>query len=301
MAKPKKRRDALAPALRGLVKGVEAALGRVVAQVEGRRLYEVVEAVRLDMVAVREGNPLALGRARRRLRRLSVRQRTALARAYTIYLELVNVCENAYRTHRLRARARDTHSAGEATARANVIFVLTAHPTESRSPANIRLMRRIQTLLIEGLERRDPPDRERLTHLLHLVWRAGTHPARKPTVEDEALHLFSLLDTPILEELLRLRREGHLVRLRTWVGGDKDGHSGVAGQPAVTGRRVAGRPAMAAREHPLPHADDSPAQPDPDRGPDPSPARHRAGAAVPGNGHRHRRGDADHRVTHVFA
>lgn len=236
MAKPTTRRDALAPALRGLVKGVEAALGRVVVQAEGRPLYDVVEAVRLDMVAVREGNPRALARARRRLLRLSVRRRTALARAYTIYLELVNVCENAYRTHRLRARARDTETAGQAAARANVIFVLTAHPTESRSPANIRLMRRIQTLLVEGLERRDPPDQERLTHLLHLVWRAGTHPARKPTVEDEALHLFSLLDDPILEELIRLRRDGHLVRLRTWVGGDKDGHPGVG--PEQTGHSL---------------------------------------------------------------
>ena len=88
-------------------------------------------------------------------------------------------------------------------------------------------MRRIQTLLLEGLERRDPPDPTRLEHLLHLVWATGTHPTHKPTVEDEALHIFSLLDDPILEELLSLGREGHRVRLRTWVGGDKDGHPGV--------------------------------------------------------------------------
>jgi hypothetical protein len=125
-----------------------------------------------------------------------------VARAYTVYLELVNVSENAYRTHRLRERARATEPSREPPASANVVFVLTAHPTESRSPMNIRLMRRIQTLLLEGLERRDPPDRERLEHLLHLVWAAGTHPAHKPSVEDEALHLFSLLDDPVLEELL---------------------------------------------------------------------------------------------------
>ena len=137
------------------------------------------------------------------------------------------MCENAYRTHRLRERSRTAEPSTEATARANVVFVLTAHPTESRSPTNIGLMRRIQALLVEGLERRELPDKARLAHLLHLVWSTGTHPAHKPTVEDEAFHLFSLLDDSILEELLSLRREGHMVRLRTWVGGDKDGHPGV--------------------------------------------------------------------------
>ena len=225
--KPRTHSEGLAPALRRLVKVVEAALGDVITNVEGRTLYDTVEAVRLDMVAVREGDPAALTRARKRIRRVSPAERAALARAYTVYLELVNVCENAYRTHRLRERARAAEPGTRSTDPANVVFVLTAHPTESRSPANIALMRRIQALLVEGLERRDLPDDARLTHLLHLVWTTGTHPAHRPTVEDEALHLFSLLDDPILEELLDLRREGHRVRIRTWVGGDKDGHPGV--------------------------------------------------------------------------
>ena len=217
----------MAQTLKRLVKVVEATLGEVVADAEGRDLYDAVEAMRRDMVAVREGHLRTLTRARRRLQRLSLAERTALARAYTIYLELVNVCENAYRTHRLRERSRTAEPGTDATAHANVVFVLTAHPTESRSPTNIGLMRRIQALLVEGLERRELPDKARLAHLLHLVWSTGTHPAHKPTVEDEAVHLFSLLDDSILEELLSLRREGHIVRLRTWVGGDKDGHPGV--------------------------------------------------------------------------
>ena len=227
MKKEERKGQGLAPALKHLVKVVEATLGHVVAEREGKQLYHVVEAVRLDMVAVREGHSRALHRVGTRLRRLSPAHRTAVARAFTVYLELVNVCENAYRTHRLRERARATEPSSEPPASANVVFVLTAHPTESRAPVNIRLMRRIQTLLVEGLEWRDRPDRARLEHLLHLVWASGTHPAHRPTVEDEALHLFSLLDDPILEELLRLEREGHRVRLRTWVGGDKDGHPGV--------------------------------------------------------------------------
>ena len=227
MKKRGRKSQGLAPALKRLVKVVEATLGHVVTSAENKKLYDVVESVRLDMVQVREGRRAALRRARRRIQRLSPHERTAVARAYTVYLELVNVCESAYRTHRLRERARAERPGRESSTPANVVLVLTAHPTESRSPVNIRLMRRIQTLLLERLERHDPPDRERLKHLLHLVWATGTHPAHKPTVEDEALHLFSLLDDPILEELLSLGKEGHRVRLRTWVGGDKDGHPGV--------------------------------------------------------------------------
>ena len=230
--------DELSPTLRSLVKVVEAALGEVIAEGEGRALFETVEAVRRSMVTVRTGGARAadraLGEAQERLRALSARERAAVARAYTVYLELVNLCENAYRTHRLRARWREAGSADERlqepgtdATRADVVFVLTAHPTESRSPKNIQLMRRGQSLLLAALERREVPDREALKHLLHLVWQAGTHPPHKPTVEDEARHLFSLIDDPILAELLRMRRRGHSVRLRTWVGGDKDGHPGV--------------------------------------------------------------------------
>ena len=55
-----KRGQGLAPELKALVKIVEASLGKVVAQAEGQALFDAVEAVRLDMVAVREGNPRAL-------------------------------------------------------------------------------------------------------------------------------------------------------------------------------------------------------------------------------------------------
>ncbi len=229
-------------ALRSLVKVVEASLGEVVAEAGDGPLYEAVESIRRLMKDFRRGSESgktrALARAEVVLRRLPFGRKTALARAYTLYLELVNVCENAYRTHRLRAReasakpparGRTAHHAPAA----NVVFVLTAHPTESRSPENIALLLRVQSLLIAALGAGHAPNRKELKHLLHLLWRVGTHPAHRPTVEDEARHIYSLLSDPILDELLSLHREGHRVRLRTWVGGDKDGHPGVG--PKQTG------------------------------------------------------------------
>lgn len=238
----------LSPALRSLVHDVEAVLGQVVREAEGEALFEAVEAVRRHMVAFREADARAgadaraqtraLEQARRVLGRLGPAERAALGRAYTLYLELVNACENAYRTHRLRRRPLE--GAGHARLRpfdaerpvANLTWVLTAHPTESRAPENIRLLHRVQGLLVGALDRGELPDRAQLSALLHLAWRLGTHPRHKPTVEDEARHIVSLLDDPALEALLALARRGHRVRLRTWVGGDKDGHPGVG--PAQT-------------------------------------------------------------------
>lgn len=227
---------ALAPQLRALVKQVQTTLGVVVGEAAGPALFGVIEAVRHEMVQVRDltearAQARALDRARGLIAPLDAGQRLVVARAYTMYLELVNVCENAWRTCRLRVAARERGA--RSAARARLVLVLTAHPTESRSPENIRLVRRVQDLLVEALEARTAPDAGRLHHLLHAAWRVGTHPPHKPSVEDEAHHVFSLLTDPILGELLALRAGGHDVRLRTWVGGDKDGHPGVGPQQTL--------------------------------------------------------------------
>jgi phosphoenolpyruvate carboxylase len=187
-----------------------------------------------------EGREEALDRAASLLARLAPQDLSDVARAYTLYLQLVNVCENAYRTHRLRdthderhgERSRDSPVSegshpGRGRAGARITFVLTAHPTESRSPANIRLLRRVQDHVLASLEASREIDRREIRNLIQLAWRVGTHPRRKPTVDDEAAHLFSLLTDPILSEWIALTEAGHEVLLRSWVGGDKDGHPGV--------------------------------------------------------------------------
>jgi phosphoenolpyruvate carboxylase len=223
----------LPPGLTTTVGDVQDILGEVVAEAEGVELFDVVEGVRLEMVAFREAHSdadreAALDRASERLAGLSVARKTAFARAYTLYLELVNVCENAYRTHRLAEKRTST-----GTARAQLTFVLTAHPTESRSPENIRILRRVQDHVVAALQNGRPIDRREVGNLVHLAWRAGTHPATRPSVDDEANHIFSLLTDPILAEVTALSDAGHRVLFRSWVGGDKDGHPGVGPEQTV--------------------------------------------------------------------
>jgi phosphoenolpyruvate carboxylase len=227
------RPEHLPPGLTTTVGLVGAILGEVVREAEGARLFAAVEEVRREMVVVRdataaEAKSEALSRAEALLADLSLAERILLARAYTLYLELVNVCENAYRSQRLAQRPSTSEGA-----KARLTFVLTAHPTEARSPANIHLLRRVQDSLVKSLVRGIPVDHREVAHALHLAWRLGTHPAKKPSVEDEAAHLFSLLTDTILHELIALEEAGHEVRIRTWVGGDKDGHPGVGPDQTV--------------------------------------------------------------------
>ncbi len=229
MPEPDRASKHLPPGLTETVGGVEEILGRVVAETGGAALFDVVEAVRQEMVGFREadsevGREAALDRASGILDGLSLPDKTNLARAYTLYLQLINVCENAYRTHRLRARLGKQKPAD---ARGQVTFVLTAHPTESRSPDNIRVLRRVQDEVVAALAEERPIDRDEVENLLHLAWKIGTHPPSKPSVEDEANHLVSLLTAPVLAEVIALNQAGHRVLFRSWVGGDKDGHPDV--------------------------------------------------------------------------
>ncbi|HUP53503.1 MAG TPA: phosphoenolpyruvate carboxylase, partial [Longimicrobiales bacterium] len=155
----------LPPGLTSTVGVVESILGEVVAAAEGTALFDVVEEIRREMVAFREADgeaprERALDRAQGILRALSEKEKTAVARAYTLFLQIVNVCENAYRTHRLREKP-----VAESSARASLTFVLTAHPTESRSPANISLLRRVQDLVLESLETERPLNRRDVENL----------------------------------------------------------------------------------------------------------------------------------------
>lgn len=214
----------LAAGLKGLVSRTAALLGETAKEEGGNDVFGKVEALRRLMVRFREADWARKERilAEAGAAAAGAARKAEVARAFTLYLELVNACENAWRTHRLRARGRE-----RVVGQARLSWVLTAHPTEARAPANIELMRRVQEQVSAALDEGRAPDDGRIKDLLRLAWRAGTFPAHAPRVEDEARHIYSLLTDQILDELLALRREGHSVLLRCWVGGDKDGNPNV--------------------------------------------------------------------------
>ncbi len=214
--------------LRALVKISVACLGQVIQKELGPLAYLRIENVRRRMAKSRLSSAAKVEEklkiSFRELTALTSRERLDFAIAYTLMLELMNACENAYRTFRLKQQRSGFPVLGKIP----VTYVLTAHPTESRSSDNIAIFYEIQKFLTEALEKGGYIDEKRLIALLELAWRVPIVRSRKPSVEDEAEHIYSVaLRDENLETILRLARTEVPIFLRSWVGGDKDGHPGV--------------------------------------------------------------------------
>jgi phosphoenolpyruvate carboxylase len=171
------------------------------------------------------------------LEKLSSSDLYEIGHAFTLMLELMNVCENAFRSHRLASHhptPTDQQLAGEQPNA--IVYVLTAHPTEARSPQNIAAFHEIQDALIRVLQaHQDAPELEfsneeknEILHGIEVAWQASIVRSRAPTVKDEAEHIYSMLfRDDVLFSLFGRAQNSVPLYIRSWVGGDKDGHPGV--------------------------------------------------------------------------
>lgn len=224
--------EAISNRLKQLVDQSVTILGEVIQTEMGMAGYRRIERVRKEMASLRgaayQKKIASLRSALSRMEKLRPLERLNQAKAFTLMLELMNACENAYRNFSIREKALPL-SAGRPDA---VIYVLTAHPTEARAPGNIWVFHEIQKALSQAMLEKNhqfsPEVRESLRHLIALAWRVPVVRSRKPRVEDEATHIFStLLREETLRPLLHVSHSLAPVFIRSWVGGDKDGHPGV--------------------------------------------------------------------------
>ncbi len=217
--------------LKVLVNKVVALLGEVIKEEGGNALYHDVELIRAQMIKYRGASDTSkdkiLSQVFNKLNKTDKESKHQIAHAYTLMLELINTCEAAYRTYRLK----ESHTIEYKGRQDNMmVYVLTAHPTEARTPQNIELFRRIQSVAIRILDKSGEEEymKSIIKHNLKLAWMISVTRHEKPEVIDEANHLFSIILRPdIFDTILRADRDVGSVRIRTWVGGDKDGHPGV--------------------------------------------------------------------------
>ncbi len=230
----KTNRTTLAPELKSLVHEAVALLGEVIQKNVGAVEFRRIEQIRRQMTSVRHSSHqkayVNLRGLYAVLAELTPAQRRHVATAYTLMLELINVCENVYRSYRLQEHKQNSAKTDQVAA---IVYVLTAHPTEARAPQNIYIFHQIQDrlllLLKSGRERIfSSEDQTALRHLFEVAWRISIVRERIPQVKDEAEHIYSMLfRADIFATLLELSQDGMPFYLRTWVGGDKDGHPGV--------------------------------------------------------------------------
>lgn len=144
-----------------------------------------------------------------------------IAHGFALQMEITNCCENAYRSYRWRQGEVKLHPKPHS----NIFWVITAHPTESRNPNLVSVLRMLQAALEEALQKGWENKAEEINSLIALAVRISITPLQKPSVLDEARYLCeTVLSKNSLSTLLDKKEIAEHLRFRTWVGGDKDGH-----------------------------------------------------------------------------
>lgn len=220
--------ESISPQLQNLVSWSVKILGQGIKNEFGKQTYQYVESLRQKMKTLRARNHRKvyeeLNKELKKMGKLSDEQLHQVCLSFSLMLELINRCENAYRTTRLEHRELSVPKKRPHA----IIFVLTAHPTEARSPEILGLFENIQEILIKALKSGPENFTAQLSHLLLIALKISLARKAAPTVADEANNIYSyILKDEILEVLINFIRHDINVSLRSWVGGDKDGHPGV--------------------------------------------------------------------------
>ncbi|MEZ0392510.1 MAG: phosphoenolpyruvate carboxylase [Pseudobdellovibrionaceae bacterium] len=228
MIKPEAMKTGLPSELKSLVHEVSNLWGEVIFEEAGRGLFQKVEDLREFLKVFRKKTSFRQSfqlcrRLQTRMHKLSPQELIQVTHSFSVLLELTNICENSVRSLKLRQRQK----AIQPPVKCNEIYlVLTAHPTESRAAEMVETLNSIQRVISLALFEGNLNLSEKLKPLLRRLWHLRMAKQKKPEVRDEANYLYSILFQP--ETLAQLLGPaGEQLFLRTWVGGDKDGHPGV--------------------------------------------------------------------------
>jgi phosphoenolpyruvate carboxylase len=242
------------------VKLLGALLGQVIAEQGGPALLDLVERCRLRSIAFRETADEEAERAlASELDGLEVDQAEALARAFSLYFQLVNLAEERDAVRRLKREQRAGGPPAEGTPEAAVDWllergwsgervagllgrmritpVLTAHPTEARRRTMLTALRRCYRLL-EQLDdpRIGPGDdaeiRRQLREEISILWRSAAIRRLAPTPIDEVRTAMTFFDETLFRAVPRVYRSFDRaldrVRFAEQIDGRGSGGNGVA-------------------------------------------------------------------------
>jgi phosphoenolpyruvate carboxylase len=242
--------------LRGEVRFAGAVLGDVLREQEGERLFALVEELRRLPIALRRHYEAAAERRLRlRLADLGLDELVAVTRAFTLFFQLVNVCEQRHTARAVRPDAPDgllalmrrlAHAGADpevveaALGRLRATVVLTAHPTEATRWTVYEILGRVDRALEERLRGDAGRARDELAREVTLLWQTQPLRGRRPTPIDEVQQAIHTLETVFLEAVpavgrlaaeafeaaygRRLRRPLRPLRVGSWIGGDRDGN-----------------------------------------------------------------------------
>jgi phosphoenolpyruvate carboxylase len=199
--------------LRKDVRFLTTLLGDVIREQEGKRLFDIIEEVRRISKKIRQRHdPKLVKKLEKLIDSLSLDDAFKVARAFTIFFQLVNIAEEMQRVRRIRDYDRDlsklqdmslrkllhdlrrkgltADDARDQLAKLEIEPVLTAHPTEAKRRTVLDHLLRIHTALTE-INRVEKTVLERETLLedirrtLEVLWQTSEVRQRKMNVMDE--------------------------------------------------------------------------------------------------------------------
>jgi phosphoenolpyruvate carboxylase len=211
-------------------------LGKVISEQESPQIFDLEERIRQQAKQRRTGSRKEAAAAAQALASLVAgmdeNEARAVAGAFTLYFDLVNLAEEKYRVNLLRQSEAELYpqagheSIGEAIARfktsgvtqeqiakllhtLSIELVLTAHPTEAKRRTILSKLQRL-TELLERLDRPNllPSEHERLRQALYTemvtFWLTDRSRQSRPAVTDEVrtgLYFFDEVFWDVLPEL----------------------------------------------------------------------------------------------------
>lgn len=242
--------------LSGEVRLLGSLLGEVIAEQGGPELLELVERCRIRSIAFREtGDEAAERELAAELDGLDVEDAEALANAFALYFQLVNLAEERDTVRRLKSADRQPGPPEEGTpvsavdwllergwsadrvsdllSRMRISPVLTAHPTEARRRTMLTALRRCYRLL----EQLDDPRlggsdvaeiRRRLREEISVLWRSSAIRRLAPTPIDEVRTAMTFFDETIFRVVPKVYRDFDSAMDRAM---DRAADRAVAGMP----------------------------------------------------------------------
>ncbi len=266
-------RPVAAAELRAEIRLAGELLGTVIREQEGQAFFELVERVRGLAVGLRRRFEPARERELAALfRELPLSVLVSLARAFTVFSQLVNVCEardevrgrgaSAGRhllglLRRLDARGVPRRALRAALRELSATVVLTAHPTDATRWTVHSILGRVE----EGLGRAGEPEgREELLREITALWQTSFVSHRAPTPVDEVTHAIHRLESSLFDAVPRVRAlleraclrvlgedtriSGESLRIGSWIGGDRDGNPFVTAAVTTEALRLYRRSAL---------------------------------------------------------
>jgi phosphoenolpyruvate carboxylase len=226
----------LSAPLRADVRFLSSALGDVIAESGGKALLDDVERLRKAAIKLRESRGVhasdELDHAVRFIDRLELSRAEAVARAFTVYFQLVNLAEERHRVRILRQRSREESVIAESLratvaelrsdlgeeglgvllAQLEIRPILTAHPTEARRRAVVDALGRIARVMdlldderLSAGERADA--RRRLDEEISILWRTSQLRQVRPSPLDEVRSVMAFFDQSLFTLVPVLYRE----------------------------------------------------------------------------------------------